>query len=231
MARTSRSRNPPRLPIQDSYTVADLEQVKVLADPLRLRILEAFCEERTTKQVADRLGEKPTKLYHHVDLLDRLGLIQLMRTKKNRGTLEKYYLAVAKTFRVDSTVFSAADTGTSPKAESLQAMVSHVFETTAAEMRGLIGIAGGKAAEAAEALEREEAMLTYLDLRVTKQQADDLRERLRATIAELTSGEEEKGDLLRYRLTLAYYPLEAERAGLGTGRTAKKRKSNSRRSK
>jgi DNA-binding transcriptional ArsR family regulator len=230
MARTSRSQNPPRLPIQDSYTVADLEQVKVLADPLRLRILEAFCEERTTKQVADRLGEKPTKLYHHVDLLDRLGLIQLMRTKKNRGTLEKYYLAVAKTFRVDSTVFSRADTGPSPKAESLQAMVSHVFETTAAEMRGLI--AGATAAEAGEALEREEAMLTYLDLRVTKQQADDLRERLRATIAELTSGEEAKGqDLLRYRLTLAYFPLQAEPAGPRTGKTTKKRRSNSSRSK
>ena len=228
MARTSRSQSPPRLPIQDSYTVADLEQVKVLADPLRLRILEAFCEERTTKQVADRLGEKPTKLYHHVDLLDRLGLIQLMRTKKNRGTLEKYYLAVAKTFRVDSTVFSAADTG--PKGESLQAMVSHVFETTAAEMRVLI--AGATAAEAAEALEREEAMLTYLEARLTKQQADDLRERLRAMIEELTSGEEEKRqDLLRYRLTLAYFPLQAERAGPGTGRAAKKRRSNSRRSK
>ena len=111
---------PPDYRCQDSYTVADLEQVKVLADPLRLRILEAFCEERTTKQVADRLGEKPTKLYHHVDLLDRLGLIELMRTKKNRGTLEKYYLAVAKTFRVESAVFSAADTGPSPKAESLR---------------------------------------------------------------------------------------------------------------
>ena len=95
-------------------------------------------------------------------------------------------------------------------------MVSHVFETTAAEMRVLI--AGATAAEAAETLEREEAMLTYLDMRLTKQQADELRERLHATIEEMASGEEEKGqDLLRYRLTLAYFPLPAERAGPRTG--------------
>ena len=50
----------PRLPQQEAYTLETLEQIKVLADPLRIRILEAFGEERTTKQVADLLGEKPT---------------------------------------------------------------------------------------------------------------------------------------------------------------------------
>jgi hypothetical protein len=34
------------------HRLTDLEQMKVLADPLRIRILELFCEERTTKQVA-----------------------------------------------------------------------------------------------------------------------------------------------------------------------------------
>src|SRR5262245_59394709 len=144
MARPRTSPDSPRLPIPDSYTVTDLERVKVLADPLRLRILEAFCEERTTKQVADKLGEKPTKLYHHVDLLDRVGFIQLTRTKKNRGTLEKYYLAVAKTFRVDSSVFSAAGAGSRPEIDSLQQVISNFFEATAAEMRTLIEHGGAE---------------------------------------------------------------------------------------
>ena len=48
----------------------ELEQVKVLADPLRVRILETMAlEERTTKQVAEELGEKPTRLYPHVEAL------------------------------------------------------------------------------------------------------------------------------------------------------------------
>ena len=95
----TKDRRAPRLPQREIYTLKDLDQVKVLADPLRIRILEALLEERTTKQVADLLGEKPTKLYHHVDALEKVGLIALSRTRQNRGTVEKYYLAVARTFR------------------------------------------------------------------------------------------------------------------------------------
>src|ERR1700752_5178596 len=91
---TKERRKRPPMPQQEAYTLEDLEQIKVLADPLRLRVLEAFGEERTTKQVAELLGEKPTKLYHHVDALQRVGLITLSRTRQNRGTVEKYYLAV-----------------------------------------------------------------------------------------------------------------------------------------
>ena len=51
-------------------------QIKALANPLRQQILELMIEAPiTTKQVADRLGEKPTKLYHHVDTLEAAGLI------------------------------------------------------------------------------------------------------------------------------------------------------------
>ena len=104
-------RKEPRMPQQEAYTLKNLDQMKVLADPLRIRILEAFCAERTTKQVAELLGEKPTKLYHHVDTLERVGLIALSRTRQNRGTLEKYYLAVARTFRADSRVFQPKERG------------------------------------------------------------------------------------------------------------------------
>ena len=103
-----------------SLTLSDVHQVKVLADPLRIRILEELCTaERTTKQVAERLGEKPTKLYHHVEALERVGLIRLTRTRQNRGTMEKYYLAVARRFKADSRIFSAADAGSGPEGDAL----------------------------------------------------------------------------------------------------------------
>jgi hypothetical protein len=69
---------------------------------LRLRILEAFAQKvMTTKQMALDLREKPTRLYHHVDALVNAGLLRLVRTKKNRGTTEKYYAAIAQEFIVD----------------------------------------------------------------------------------------------------------------------------------
>jgi DNA-binding transcriptional ArsR family regulator len=82
----------------DHVVLSDLRQIKALADPLRQRILSALCAPRTTMQVAVLLGEPPTKLYRHVDQLEELGLIKLVRTAPKRGTTEKYFQAVARKF-------------------------------------------------------------------------------------------------------------------------------------
>ena len=74
---------------------AALHRLRALAHPLRQRLLALFAHERmTTKQAALRLGETPTKLYHHVAALERAGLVVLRETRPNRGTVEKYYEAV-----------------------------------------------------------------------------------------------------------------------------------------
>jgi len=88
--------------MKDIHTLNRLEQLKALSDPLRLRVLEAFSRQPvTTKQVAALLGENATKLYHHVQILEEAGLVHLVKTRKNRGTLEKYYQAIARDFIVD----------------------------------------------------------------------------------------------------------------------------------
>ena len=74
-------------------SVADL---RALAHPLRLRMMELFAESpRTTKQVAELLGQPPTRLYHHVAALERAGLLVLKETRQNRGAVEKWYASVA----------------------------------------------------------------------------------------------------------------------------------------
>src|SRR5438128_4537285 len=73
-------------------------EMRALAHPLRLRIIELFAEApRTTKQVAELLGQPPTRLYHHVAALERAGLLRLVETRQNRGTTEKWYEAAART--------------------------------------------------------------------------------------------------------------------------------------
>jgi len=74
--------------------------MRALAHPLRLRIMELFAEQpRTTMQVAALLGEPPTRLYHHVAALERVGLLRLTETRKKRGTVERWYEAVARTLQ------------------------------------------------------------------------------------------------------------------------------------
>src|SRR5262245_12737797 len=51
------------------------QELRALAHPLRLKLLEAFAGgPRTTMQVAADMGEPPTRLYHHVNALERAGI-------------------------------------------------------------------------------------------------------------------------------------------------------------
>ena len=62
------------------FTMTNLEQVKVLADPLRVRILESFSiGEHTTKQVAAFFGFTE----HHVRRLVRLGELHAFQAHAN----------------------------------------------------------------------------------------------------------------------------------------------------
>jgi len=97
----------------DTYVVKRLEQAKLLTDPFKLKLLERFAGKPvTTKQVADRMGEKAPRLYRHVDALVDEGLLTLVEEKPKRGTIERYYRTVADRFEVDPGLFtSASDEG------------------------------------------------------------------------------------------------------------------------
>ena len=237
----------PKFPERELYTLTDLEQIKVLADPLRVQLLEAFCQERTTKQVADLLGEKPTRLYHHVEAMERVGLIELSRTRQNRGTLEKYYLAVARAFRVAREVFPAAGETADEEAETLKAAVATYFDRTVAELGEVITHGAGGDLEG-------EGIITFCEVRGTEEEIRKIRHQLKGAlqfiaaldptgegsgespkpadrstepeVVEPDGGEERSDDApetgvgtdavseadagpqRRYRLTLAYFPLD-----------------------
>jgi hypothetical protein len=91
--------------------------------------------------VAQRLREKPTKLYHHVEALERVGLIRLARTRQNRGTIEKYHIAVARQFKASARIFSVAGADSQAEGDAVQEVISNIFDRTADEMRGLAAIA------------------------------------------------------------------------------------------
>ena len=69
--------------------ISDVETIKALSDPLRLRILEVMTaghdETFTVKRLATSLGVSQTKLYHHVNLLVERELIRPGRPARRLG--------------------------------------------------------------------------------------------------------------------------------------------------
>ena len=182
--------------------LANLQQMKVLVDPRRIRILELLGdEERTTKQVAEILGEPPTRLYHHVAALERVGLIRLARTRQSRGAMEKYYVAVAKTFSADPKLF-ASRRGVQA-AEAAGTIATQALDRTAEDLRALL--ADG---EHQENMKKEQGILSYLEVRGTPREIEAIRAKLNKLIENTTkSGGENRRGETAYRLTIAFFPL------------------------
>ncbi len=113
-----------------TYLVKRLEQAKLLTDPFKLKLIERFAgEPATTKQVADRMGEKAPRLYRHVDALVDEGLLVLVEERPKRGTVERYYQTVADRFEIDPDLF---ETGRE-KADEATDLLKKVFRDVESE--------------------------------------------------------------------------------------------------
>jgi len=180
-------------------TLEDLQQVRALADPLRMKILGALMVERTTKQVADLLREKPTRLYHHVDALERAGLVQLTRTQQKRGTVEKYYRSVARRF--EARVSTAEKSGEAN--EAMHDLMGATLTTTASELRALLGRGGGAGRL------KKEGLLAFLEIHATSREIADARRRMQKVLETVRAkdGKKSPARRQRYRLTIAFFPL------------------------
>lgn len=86
----------------DSFSVRDLRQAKLLADPFRLRLIQLFAAgPGTVKGAADALGEPVSRLYRHVHALHKAGLLKVVSRRRVRGVTERRYQAVARRFEFD----------------------------------------------------------------------------------------------------------------------------------
>src|SRR4051795_3187822 len=77
--------------------IIDPRLIKVLAHPLRVRIL-AILEQRVASpsEIAGELDASLGVVSYHVRRLEALGLIKLVRKTPRRGAVEHYYRADAK---------------------------------------------------------------------------------------------------------------------------------------
>lgn len=177
--------------------------MRALAHPLRLRIIEAFAEApRTTKQVAELLGQPPTRLYHHVAALERAGLLRLKETRKNRGTTEKWYEVVARTFGPASP--RGAGRRKPKEAAARRAVAMTVLEQSRQEVVAAMHRRGG-----------ERPVLARLVMAAPPHRVGELRQRvydaLKALKQEFESDTDARADeeLQRWVMTLTLAPVRA----------------------
>jgi len=192
--------------------IADVETLKALSDPIRLRILETMVRRLdpawTVKELAATLEVPPTRLYHHVELLLERELLRPAGRRLVSGIVETRYRVAALSFRLDRHLFRGDAQGA---AEAMRDVLVTIFDGARDEIER--GIVAGRITAGEDAPLDQKLFLLKGLTRISPERAGELRERLTALLEEF-GGDPTSGDPMDYAygLVVAVYPTEAPAA-------------------
>ncbi len=187
----------------EEFIIDNLETLKVLADSMRLRILEYLAAPGTVKEIAQKIKKPPTKLYYHFNLLEKHGLIAMVDTRIVSGIIEKHYQAAAHMYRVQWGLLSP---GSPDFDEGVQAMLTAVLGDAQNDARE--SIRAGLVDTDKDAPHHRRLLMTQGRLKLTQAQADEFSNRLMDLMKEFDqhSNDNSDSDVKSYKLLLMMHP-------------------------
>jgi DNA-binding transcriptional ArsR family regulator len=174
---------PPDYDLADLLVVDEPEKLRALGDATRGRII-ALLNQRaaSTTELAAALGMPKGTVGHHLKVLERAGLIRVVRTRQVRALTEKYYGRVARLYQL-KTVDTEQDLG----GGAITAMVlRHAADEALAT----------DAEEAGEAAVRR--------VRLTEPDVRRFRRRLLRLFGDFEAADDPEGEL--HLLSFAFFP-------------------------
>lgn len=90
--------------LKDIMILKTTEEIKAVSDPYRLkilRVLSSYEDGATASMVAEDMGEVPSKVYYHIKKLEKVGVIEVVKTEVVNGIVAKYYKKTAETFSIE----------------------------------------------------------------------------------------------------------------------------------
>lgn len=177
--------------------------LRVLADPMRSFIVYSLVPAaKTAKTLAQELGCPVTRLYYHLQQLEKHGLIFVERSRLVSGIREKHYRAVARDLRLDAGAFRAGEAIDQGRTEAL---LGFVFDQTRVEIRR--GLDDGRI-DFTRTAPQSDSLIAYRNvLKLSPGQAQRLYARLHAFWMEYDEIAREPAEDGRfYAFTVALYP-------------------------
>lgn len=186
------------------FHVSDLETLRAIADPLRVQILELMeGQSLTVKQVAEKLGLAPSKLYYHFGALEKLGLIEVAETRMVANMLEKKFRSNADLLDVDPTLFNFSKEGDN---EPINILLASTIDATRDDLLRSLQARQFQLEQGADEQPRR-LIINRVVSRVPEQRIDEFQERLMKLLQEFEAEDQtSKSSDQPYALTLAFYP-------------------------
>jgi DNA-binding transcriptional ArsR family regulator len=148
----------PDYDLADAIVVSTPAEIRAIADPLRITILDLLLERAATVgELATAVDRPKSTVAHHVNVLVRAGMLRVVRTRRVRAIDERYYGRTARSFVVGTV--SALDDAKEP-----------VFEN-------VLSVA---AAESAPAHDADDLRTIHRHVRIPRERAAEFWERVEA---------------------------------------------------
>lgn len=177
----------------DTFVIRDEAVLKVVADPLRRRILLYLGQPRTIGDVAGLLDQRPQKLHYHFELLAKHGLIHVAGHRTSGNHVERLYEVAARSFRVEPSLATAIGYG-------VNLAVQTVLEEATARYSQ-----GRSALEQAGLTDRFSNYQVIVAARLTQKQVAEVQRELQKAVEQFQAAEDEEGSAW-YALTLVMHP-------------------------
>jgi len=190
--------------------ISNVEMLKALADPLRLRLLSALMRGpageqpvMSVKELAAELGEPQTKLYRHVRQLEAAGLIRVAASRLVSGIVEQRYQACQGDLMLGPGLTDAEWSSQGMEDAIAAALELYRGKFFAAQRAGRLG-----SAAAAPAEPHRRVMLAVSEAWVPASKAAAIRERLQEIMEEIESypgSPGEGGDAVQVDVLIGYF--------------------------
>ena len=193
-------------PLKKRFHVADLETLRAVSDPLRVQILELLlAQELTVRQVAEKLGLLPGKLYYHFATLEKLGAIKVSKTRMVSNMEEKTYRAAAEDIDVDPSLFRLKKGGDN---EPLNIALRSTIDVTREDIVRSLEARQFQLEQGASKQPRR-FIISRVVSRVSEKRVKEFQTRLDDLLKEFEEEDDvpgKKTDLQPYALSVAFYP-------------------------
>lgn len=117
--------------MKDEMKLTDMDSIKAFSDPYKLKILNVFNRlgrPATSKEVADKMGEVPSKVYYHIKILEKHNIITLVYTKEINGIVAKYYEPTADSYVIDNKEYEEIMPNSPHIKNQYEQIISNIFD-------------------------------------------------------------------------------------------------------
>lgn len=179
--------------------IEDIRVLEVLNNTMRLRLLYQLYEPRTIRELSERLEVPVTRLYHHINLLESVGVIEVVETRKSGARLQRVYRATATCFEPGEGLLEGVD----DKQRLAEVVAGAVLD--GARLDAISGLQNHFEELAAASSKETAGTLGRTMVALSAEGAREFADRLKELMDEMSELEDRDGE--EYAFSFVFFPM------------------------